>query len=157
MPFLALLRSETKPRMIVCIIKAGSLTAIDEASTLPDSAASITAVSTTSSGETDIPLVSSTIPQITPNPSAYLSLDPSTVTALPYPTASAYLPLDSTTSTTIPSAYLPLDSTTEAANPSTYLPLDSTTGAANPSTYLPLDPSTTAWYVRVTIHAEGHD
>lgn len=138
-------------------MKEVSLTTVDEASTY--SAPSVTAVPTASSGARYIP---STIPPNTPNPSAYLPLDPSTVSALPYPTSSAYLhlesttgaanpsaylPLDSTTSTAIPSAYLPLDSTTEAANPSAYLPLDSTTGAASPSAYIPLDPSTTVVYV----------
>ena len=136
------LRCESKPWMIVCIMGEVLLTIVDGASTY--STPSATAVPTASSGAR---YISSTIPPNTPNPSAYLPLDPSIVPALPYPTSSAYLPLDSTTEAANPSAYLPLDSTTSTATPSAYLPLDSTTEAANPSAYLPLDPSTTAVYV----------
>ena len=119
-----------------------SLTAVDKAFTLPNSEPLAPSVQATSTGVMDISLVSSTIPPNTPNPSAYISLDPSTVPALPYPTTTAYLPLDSTTSTAIPSAYLPLDSTTQAANP---------------SAYLPLNPSNTAGYVRISTRPGAFD
>ena len=131
LPFVvAMLCSQTEPWIIVCCTSIElSLTAVDEGSTLPDSAPSVTAVPTTSSGETDFRVAPSTsiIPPNTPNLEGYLPLDSSTVPALPYPTGSVYLPLGSTTSTTIPSAYLPLESSTAAANPSAYLPLDPST------------------------------